>query len=139
MVWHLFGRILYFCVICMVIMSINSLSCLFLLLTAPQLIAAFSLSTQLSYPGIKPRLFSLPPVSRQSPTHGVALFSVAQCPTVVAGVQPSGCLHLGNYLGALRNISDQKKYKYIICIADLHAATQIGVGANLSKNVLELG
>src|SRR5690348_3684412 len=43
---------------------------------------------------------------------------------IFSGVQPTGNLHLGNYLGAIRNWVDlQKDYDCIFCIVDLHAIT----------------
>ena len=43
---------------------------------------------------------------------------------VLSGVQPSGALHLGNYLGALRKFVDlQHRYDTFIFVADLHAVT----------------
>jgi tryptophanyl-tRNA synthetase len=43
---------------------------------------------------------------------------------VLSGIQPSGDLHLGNYLGAVRNwVADQDLYDSIYCIVDLHALT----------------
>ena len=43
---------------------------------------------------------------------------------VFSGVQPSGNLHIGNYLGALRNwVKMQHDYESIFCIVDLHAVT----------------
>ncbi len=43
---------------------------------------------------------------------------------VYSAVQPTGALHLGNYLGALKNfVALQEKYQCIFCIADLHALT----------------
>ena len=43
---------------------------------------------------------------------------------VFSGVQPSGNLHLGNYLGALKNwVSIQDLYENYFCIVDLHAIT----------------
>ena len=43
---------------------------------------------------------------------------------IFSGVQPSGDLHLGNYLGALKNfVSLQKKYECFFCVVDLHAIT----------------
>jgi tryptophanyl-tRNA synthetase len=45
--------------------------------------------------------------------------------TVFSGIQPSGELHLGNYLGAVRNwVSLQDTYRCIICVVDYHAITQ---------------
>ena len=44
---------------------------------------------------------------------------------VFSGIQPSGDLHLGNYLGALRRFAeDQHEYDSIFCIVDLHAITE---------------
>ena len=43
---------------------------------------------------------------------------------IFSGVQPTGNLHLGNYLGAIRNwVEMQKNYDCIFCIVDLHAIT----------------
>ena len=43
---------------------------------------------------------------------------------VFSGVQPTGNLHLGNYLGALKNfVSLQNEMNCIYCVVDLHAIT----------------
>ncbi len=43
---------------------------------------------------------------------------------VLSGVQPTGNLHLGNYLGAIRNWVDrQHEYENFFCVVDLHAIT----------------
>ncbi len=43
---------------------------------------------------------------------------------VFSGIQPTGELHIGNYLGAIKQwIEMQKKYDCIFCIVDLHAIT----------------
>ena len=43
---------------------------------------------------------------------------------VFSGVQPTGNLHLGNYLGALKNfVKLQNKMECIYCVVDLHAIT----------------
>ena len=43
---------------------------------------------------------------------------------IFSGVQPTGNLHLGNYLGAIRNFVDlQSNYECIYCVVDLHAIT----------------
>lgn len=43
---------------------------------------------------------------------------------VFSGIQPTGNLHLGNYLGAIRNwVQTQAQYDNIFCIVDLHAIT----------------
>jgi len=44
---------------------------------------------------------------------------------IFSGIQPTGNLHLGNYLGAVRNwVHLQHEYECIFCIVDLHALTQ---------------
>ena len=43
---------------------------------------------------------------------------------VLSGIQPSGDLHLGNYLGAIRNwVADQETHDAFYCVVDLHALT----------------
>jgi tryptophanyl-tRNA synthetase len=43
---------------------------------------------------------------------------------ILSGVQPSGDLHLGNYLGAIKNfVSLQKEFECFFCVVDLHAIT----------------
>jgi tryptophanyl-tRNA synthetase len=44
---------------------------------------------------------------------------------IFSGIQPTGNLHLGNYLGAIRNwVALQRDFDCIFCIVDLHALTQ---------------
>jgi len=57
---------------------------------------------------------------------------------VFSGVQPTGNLHLGNYLGALKNfVSLQKEMDCIYCVADLHAITTFQNPNELKNNILE--
>lgn len=43
---------------------------------------------------------------------------------VLSGVQPTGSLHLGNYLGAIRQwVKNQDEYESFFCVVDLHAIT----------------
>ena len=43
---------------------------------------------------------------------------------IFSGVQPTGNLHLGNYLGAIRNfVALQEDYEGIYCVVDMHAIT----------------
>ncbi len=43
---------------------------------------------------------------------------------ILSGVQPSGDLHLGNYLGAIKNfVTLQQEYECFFCVVDLHAIT----------------
>lgn len=45
-------------------------------------------------------------------------------PRILSGIQPSGALHLGNYLGAVQNwVRLQDEYECFYCIVDLHAVT----------------
>ena len=57
---------------------------------------------------------------------------------VFSGVQPTGNLHLGNYLGALKNfVSLQNEMQCIYCVVDLHAITVFQKPNELRNNVLE--
>ena len=57
---------------------------------------------------------------------------------VFSGVQPTGSLHLGNYLGAIKNFVDlQKKMECIYCVVDLHAITVFKNPKQLNENILE--
>ena len=57
---------------------------------------------------------------------------------VFSGIQPTGNLHLGNYLGALKNfVSLQKEMSCIYCVVDLHAITIFQKPDQLRNNVLE--
>ncbi len=43
---------------------------------------------------------------------------------IFSGVQPTGNLHLGNYLGAVRNwVRLQNDYECLFCVVDMHAIT----------------
>ena len=56
----------------------------------------------------------------------------------LSGVQPTGNLHLGNYLGALKNfVSLQNEMECIYCVVDLHAITVFQKPIELHNNVLE--
>ena len=57
---------------------------------------------------------------------------------VFSGVQPTGNLHLGNYLGALKNfVTLQAKTECIYCVVDLHAITAFQDPKDLRNNILE--
>jgi tryptophanyl-tRNA synthetase len=57
---------------------------------------------------------------------------------VFSGVQPTGNLHIGNYLGAIKNfVSLQKEMECIYCVVDLHAITIFQNPEDLKKNILE--
>lgn len=57
---------------------------------------------------------------------------------VFSGIQPTGALHLGNYLGAIQNyVALQEKYEAIYCVVDLHALTAHPDPQQLQKNTVE--
>ena len=57
---------------------------------------------------------------------------------VFSGIQPSGSLHLGNYLGAIRNwVHDQDKFENIFCVVDQHAITVPYDPGDLKRGVRE--
>lgn len=59
--------------------------------------------------------------------------------TVFSGVQPSGALTLGNYLGAIKNwVEIQDEYNGMFCVVDQHAITVPQEPKNLRKNTLEV-
>jgi len=58
---------------------------------------------------------------------------------IFSGVQPTGNLHLGNYLGAIRNwVRLQAEYDCIFCVVDLHAITQWQEPAELAASTREV-
>lgn len=58
---------------------------------------------------------------------------------VLSGVQPTGNLHIGNYLGALKNwVEIQSSYESIFCIVDLHAITIYQQPAELAAKIREI-
>ena len=58
---------------------------------------------------------------------------------VFSGVQPSGTLTIGNYIGALRNfVGLQDDYDCYYCIVDLHAITVPQVPKDLRRKSLEV-
>jgi tryptophanyl-tRNA synthetase len=58
---------------------------------------------------------------------------------VVSGIQPTGNLHLGNYLGAIRNwVSMQEEGECLFFLADLHAISQPHNPAELTANTREM-
>lgn len=58
---------------------------------------------------------------------------------IFSGVQPTHTLHLGNYLGAVRNwVRMQKEYECIFCVVDLHAITLWQDPKELTHNTREV-
>jgi tryptophanyl-tRNA synthetase len=61
---------------------------------------------------------------------------------IVSGIQPTGAMHLGNYLGAIRNwvnFQDEYKGRCYFFTADYHAMNEPDIFANYSQLNLELG
>ncbi|MBT3703923.1 MAG: tryptophan--tRNA ligase [Alphaproteobacteria bacterium] len=66
---------------------------------------------------------------------------VSEHPTnrIFSGIQPTGNLHLGNYLGAIRNwVTLQPDYECIYCMVDLHAVTMYQDPAELTASTREV-
>lgn len=58
---------------------------------------------------------------------------------ILSGMQPTNQLHLGNYLGALKNwVALQDEFECLYCIVDLHAMTMPWEPANVRKSTLEV-
>ena len=58
---------------------------------------------------------------------------------VLSGVQPTGNLHLGNYLGAIRNfVALQDSHECLYCVVDLHAITVFQDPQELAANTREV-
>jgi len=58
---------------------------------------------------------------------------------VFSGVQPTSQLHLGNYIGALKQwVSIQHDHKCLFCIVDLHAITVPQEPKDLRKNIMDV-
>ena len=58
---------------------------------------------------------------------------------VFSGVQPTGNLHLGNYLGAIKNfVLLQNEHECIYCVVDMHAITVKQEPKTLKNNILEV-
>ena len=58
---------------------------------------------------------------------------------ILSGIQPTGNLHLGNYLGAIRNwVALQKDFECLFCIVDMHAITVWQDPKDLIRNTREV-
>ena len=56
---------------------------------------------------------------------------------ILSGVQPTGDLHIGNWLGAINNcVTLQEQYATFLCVVDLHAITASYNPKELSKNTI---
>src|SRR6185295_14292707 len=60
-------------------------------------------------------------------------------PRIFSGIQPSGELHIGNWLGAVRNwVNLQHSYETLFCVVDLHAITGKYEHESLSQRTREM-
>ncbi|UCC81796.1 MAG: tryptophan--tRNA ligase [Gemmatimonadota bacterium] len=60
-------------------------------------------------------------------------------PRMFSGIQPSGELHIGNYLGAVKNwVALQHQYDAFFCIVDLHAITQPFEPEEMPQQIFDL-
>ena len=60
-------------------------------------------------------------------------------PRIFSGIQPSGELHIGNYLGAVKNwVELQHRYECIFCIVDYHAITVPYEPADLRRRTVDM-
>src|SRR5215212_4817972 len=58
---------------------------------------------------------------------------------IFSGIQPSGSLHIGNYLGAVKNWAElQHKYESFFCIVDYHAITVVYEAADLRARTRDM-
>ena len=56
---------------------------------------------------------------------------------ILSGVQPTGDLHIGNWLGAINNwVTLQEQYETFLCVVDLHAITAAYNPKELSQNTI---
>lgn len=59
--------------------------------------------------------------------------------TVFSGIQPSGDLHVGNYIGAIRSwVTLQEQYRSIFCVVDYHAISQDYPVKELPRRVFDM-
>jgi hypothetical protein len=58
---------------------------------------------------------------------------------ILTGLQPSGCITIGNYIGAIKQmVQFQNEYDSFIFVADMHAITVRQEPKNLRKNCMDL-
>lgn len=67
------------------------------------------------------------------------LYTKIMKPRIFSGIQPSGNLHIGNYLGAIKNwVKLQDDYDSIFCVVDMHAITVSQNPEELKKKTIEV-
>jgi len=79
------------------------------------------------------------PVTEPADKPGAEAPKPPRRPRVFSGIQPSGNLHLGNYLGAVQNwVAMQDTHDCVYCAVDLHAITVRQQRAELRRNTIDL-
>ncbi len=75
-----------------------------------------------------------------NPAGDIVMTATSFTPRVFSGIQPSGDLHLGNYLGAIKRFVDMQgdNFETVFCMVDLHAITVWQDPADLTRNTREL-
>jgi tryptophanyl-tRNA synthetase len=69
---------------------------------------------------------------------GITMEEIVQKKRMLSGIQPSGDLHLGNYLGAIKNWSSRaEQYECFYFMADMHTITVRQTPADLRRRTLE--
>jgi tryptophanyl-tRNA synthetase len=87
----------------------------------------------------KPWAWHFTPAPRGSPVGIQRTKIMAFKELVFSGVQPTGNLHLGNYLGAIKRFAElQDRYDCIYCVVDLHAITTWQDPTELPKTIREV-
>uniref|UniRef100_A0A6V1Q501 tryptophan--tRNA ligase n=1 Tax=Heterosigma akashiwo TaxID=2829 RepID=A0A6V1Q501_HETAK len=93
--------------------------------------------TSLSTAGVRSVLYSSVPASEEAAKPETEI-KVERKKRVLSGVQPTGSLHLGNYLGAIRQwVKNQDEYENFFCVVDLHAITAPHDPKELKKSTLQ--
>ena len=79
-------------------------------------------------------------MNESAPTYGASPEARPERrPRVFSGIQPSGNMHLGNYLGAVRHwVAMQDTHDCVYCAVDLHAITVRQQRAELRRNTIDL-
>src|SRR5947207_6895824 len=87
----------------------------------------------------KPRGLHSPAMMTELAPAPSPVLAAEEQPTIFSGIQPSGIVHLGNDLGAIRNyVRLQDEYEAIYCIVDLHALTSTHDPAVLRTRTREM-
>ena len=78
------------------------------------------------------------PAPQPMPGPAAAAVKLPRRPRVFSGAQPTGALHLGNYLGAITNyVAMQETHDCVYCVVDLHAITLRQTKAELKRSTLD--